>query len=101
MTETELREMRRSLDDQYKRDRETLDRMIDLVCRSNGPDASTAKQPDTTRGMTINEKISHYVLQMEENFTMQDAWKFIKEKEPKFGAKLNQQSMSTGLWKMK
>ena len=84
-----------------KKDRETLDRMIDLVSRSNGHDASVAKSPDPLRGMTINEKVAHYVLEMTENFTMQDAWKFIKDKDPKFSDKLNRQSMSTALWKMK
>ena len=38
---------------------------------------------------------------MEGNFTMRDAWKFIKEKDPEFGSGLNRQSMSTALWKMK
>ena len=101
MTETELREMRRNLDDQYKKDRETLDRMIDLVSRSNGPDTSTARQHDPTRGMTINERIAHYVLEIEDNFTMQEAKKYIQEKDPKFAVRLKEQSMSTALWKMK
>ena len=100
MTETEVREMRRNLDEQYKKDRETLDRMLDLILRSNGSNKRGSESSESVRSMTINERIANHIFQMDGNFTMQDAWKFIKEKDPEFGATLNRQAMSTAIWKL-
>ena len=102
MTESEVRAMRHKLDEQYKKDRETLDRMLDLVSRSNGGvEGRKESANDVDRGMTINERVARHVLRMPGNFTMQDAWAYIKENDPDFGNALNRQSMSTALWKMK
>lgn len=93
--------MRRKLDDQYKKDRETLDRMLDFIVRSKGAPSSRDGAQSEEKELTINERVASYVMEMESNFTMQDAWKFIKEKSPEFGTSLTRQSMSTALWKMK
>ncbi|MBI3876601.1 MAG: hypothetical protein HY300_11745 [Verrucomicrobia bacterium] len=98
-TEKELRDMRRKLDDQYKKDRETLDRMLDFIVRANGS-SEIKPAEDSKSTLSINERIANYVLQIEGNFTMQDAWSFIKQKDPEFGAALTRMSMSTGIWKM-
>ena len=100
MNETELRDMRRKLDDQYKKDRETLDRMLYFIVRARGGADSPSRNESAQKGLTINERIAAYIFQIDENFTMQDAWKFIKEKDPEFGSSLNRQAMSTALWKM-
>lgn len=100
MNESEVREMRRKLDDQYKKDRETLDRMLDLILRSHGGSSRVSSSDENAKSATINERIASCILQMESNFTMQDAWKFVKEKDPEFAATLNRQAMSTALWKM-
>ena len=100
MTESELREMRRKLDDQYKRDRETIDRMLDLVIRSKGAGNPSSPPAEIEKGLTINERIAKHVYEMEGNFTMQDAWKFIKDQDPEFGVSINRQTMSTAIWKL-
>lgn len=100
MNESEVREMRRKLDDQYKKDRETLDRMLDLILRSNGSGVRNSASEENSKALTINERIASHIFQMDGNFTMQDAWKFIKDKDPEFSATLNRQSMSTAIWKM-
>jgi hypothetical protein len=99
MNESELRAMRRNLDEQYKKDRETLDRMLDLILRSKGTE-SVRHSEEPPGALTINERIAAFVDEIEGNFTMQDAWKFIREKDPEFGAALNRQTMSTAMWKM-
>ena len=100
MNESEVREMRRKLDEQYKKDRETLDRMLDLILRSTGGDARSSASDGNAKALTINERVANYIFQMDGNFTMQDAWKFIKDKDPDFAATLNRQSMSTAMWRM-
>lgn len=100
MTESEVREMRHKLDDQYKKDRDTLDRMLDLISRSNGS-VEAPTLDDSLRSLTINDRIARHVFMMQGNFTMQDAFSFIKEHDSEFASTLNRQSMSTALWKMK
>ncbi|MGC3960472.1 MAG: hypothetical protein QM813_21845 [Verrucomicrobiota bacterium] len=99
MTESEIKEMRRKLDEQYKKDRETLDRMLDFMHRSKSP-ISPPPSNDDVAPLTINERIANYIFEMDGNFTMQDAWRFIKERDPEFANNLNRQTMSTGLWRM-
>lgn len=93
--------MRRKLDEQYKRDRDTLDRMLDLIGRSKGGKGIQIKEDDATKELTINDRIEGFVLELDSNFTMQDVWKFIKEKNADFGNSLSRQALSTALWKMK
>lgn len=100
VTESELRDMRRKLDEQYKKDRETLDRMLDFTLRSKGASDVGPATKDNPSALTINQRIADHVIQIEGNFTMQDAWRFIKEKDPEFGKTLTRMSMSTGIWKM-
>lgn len=94
--------MRRSLDDQYKRDRETLDRMLDLFSRSptsisNG--GSSSKSDEDTH-LSIPERIYLYIQQVDGNFTKQQLNKFIEEKAPKFSKGLSAQALSGALWKL-
>jgi CHASE1-domain containing sensor protein len=100
LTESQIKDMRRKLDEQYKRDRETLDRMLDLMLRSNGGSTASSQQ-ESVEAMTSSERISDLVLKIEGNFTMQDALKFIKESAPDFASDLTQQALSQGLFKMK
>lgn len=101
MNEAEVREMRRKLDEQYKRDRDTLDRMLDLITRAKGAKNSQLKEVEAPESLTIQDRIAGFILQMDTNFTMQDVWKFIKEKDADFGNELTRQALSTGLWNMK
>lgn len=101
MNEGEVREMRRKLDEQYKRDRDTLDRMLDLITRSKSGSGVHVAQGDAVEPLTVPDRVAALILQLDTNFTMQDAWKFIKEKDSEFGAELSRQALSTALWKMK
>ena len=99
MTEKHILELRDDLDEQYKKDRETLDRMLDLVRRQE-PNGSDEEESDPTRGMLIKDKIAYYVLSIPNNFTMQDARKFIQEKDPRFASKLRPDALSAALYRM-
>jgi|ERR1035441_9775212 hypothetical protein len=101
MTILEIKEMRRKLDQQYKSDRETLDRMLELVSRSGTSSSAAGNGEEENSGLPMGEKIADYVQQIPGNFTMKDARKFIEDKAPDFAKRINnRQAISTALWKL-
>ena len=100
LTELELNEMGQGVEEDYRQDLETLDRMRGLIRRlkERVPLPTPGETVDSHR--TIKDRIDGYILGIIGQFTMQSAWKMIREADPRFGRSLNQQTVSTALWRL-
>ena len=99
MTENELRAMKRDLEMRYKRDRDTLDKMIDLFRRQQNGTQDTP--PEADEGMFLKDRIAKFVREMEGHFTFRDLKEAIRIKAPQFAHELRDETISATLAQMK
>ena len=100
MTEDTIREMRRKLDEQYKKDRETIDRMEEFLIRNKKASLSAQVPSIPEPALTIVDRIFQFIEKMDGNFTMKQLMKFIADEDANFSKDLSYQSIPTALWKL-
>lgn len=100
MDEKTIRELKQQLDEQYKKDRETLERMAEFIARQKGVSTESVLE-EMERHTTQYEKVEGHIVAMKGNFTLRDVRSFILEHDDKFAKSLPEQAISNALWKMK